>query len=217
MKLPRWSGAFISPSEIHAVVQAVKAAESGTQGEIVPMIVKRSSSLGHLSLQIFTLCCLLACFLFFILDFTMLTDERAWITMGAIVLSWPLSEWLAHSSLIQRLFTISSDREWQVHARATMEFYASGFQNTKNHTGVLIFLSLMERKCVVLADVGIAKALPPETWEGIVKSIVTGIRAGKTGEGLIAAIAECGRILASTFPAEGKHENQIPNQLIIKE
>jgi len=195
----------------------VKAAESKTNGEIIPMIVRRSSSLGHLGLQIYSLFLLLATFLYIGLDKFSNCDHAAWIAMGVAVILWPVSELLARVPRLQRLFTLPQDRDWQVHARATLEFHAAGLQKTKGRTGVLIFLSLMERKCVVLADEGIAEKLPDETWVWIVERIIQGIRDGKTGEGLIAGIAECGRILTEHFPAQGAHENEIPNQLIIKD
>lgn len=218
MKHPRWCLKFISPNEIHAVSNAVKSAEAATTGEIIPMIVRRSASLGHLGFQIFTIATLLATFLYIALDRFAVLEHAAWIAMGLAVVLWPVSEQLARLSFIQRLFTGSADREWQVHARATLEFYAAGLQKTKDRTGVLIFLSLMERKCVVLADEGIAAKLPPETWNSIVERIIQGIRDGKTGEGLMTGIAECGRILTEHFPAaQGSHINEISNQLLIKD
>jgi putative membrane protein len=217
MKHPRWCLKFISPTGIHAVVQAVKVAEEKTSGEIIPMIVRRSSSLGHLGFQIFTFACLLATFLYLALEKLTLIEHPAWIAMALVVILWPISEWLARFQWLQRLFTIPAEQMWQVNARATLEFYGSGFQRTQNHTGVLIFLSLMERKCVVLADEGIAAKLPPETWSTIVDKIIAGIREGKTSEGLIAGIQECGRILTEHFPIKGPHQNEISNQLIIKD
>lgn len=217
MKHPRWCVKFISPTEIHAVTQAVKAAEAHTTGEIIPMIVRRSSSIGHLGFQIFTLNCLLTTFVYIVLSRFANIQHPSWIAMALVVILWPVSEGLAQAQCLQRLFTLPQEQEMQVHARATLEFFAAGLQKTKAHTGVLIFLSLMERKCVVLADEGIAAKLPPETWKGIVDRIVTGIREGKTGEGLVASISECGHILAKHFPANGTHENEISNQLIIKD
>jgi putative membrane protein len=217
MKHPKWCLKFITPTGIHAVTNAVKSAEAHTTGEIVPMIVRRSSALGHLGTQLFMIACLFATLIYIALEKLTEMEHPAWLVMVLVVLAWPLCEWLAHIPCIQRLFTIPAEQMAQVHARATLEFYTSGFQNTKGHTGVLVFISLMEKKCVVLADEGIASKLPPETWQGIVNKIIGGIAQGKTSEGLVAGIEECGKILSEHFPLNGKHENEISNQLIIKD
>jgi putative membrane protein len=217
MKHPKWCLKFISPSGIHSVSNAVKAAEEKTSGEIIPMIVRRSSALGHLGIQLFTVACLLETLLYIALEKWSHLQHPAWPVMFLVAFSWPISEFLARIQCLQRLFTIPAEQTSQVHARATLEFFSSGFQKTKAHTGVLIFLSLMERKCVVLADEGIASKLPNEIWQNVVDKIISGIAKGKTSDGLIAGIEECGRILSEHFPIKGKHVNEISNQLIIKD
>jgi putative membrane protein len=216
-KYPKWCRRFISPTGIHNVSQAVRTAEEKTSGEIIPMIVRRSSALGHLGFQIFTMACLFATLCYIALEKFTMIEHPAWIVMASIVVLWPVSEILSRLPFLQRLLTIPSEQMAQVQARATLEFYSSGFQKTKQRTGVLIFVSLMERKCVVLADEGIAGKLPADTWKNLVERIVSGIAKGQTSEGLIAGIQDCGRILTEHFPASGTHENEISNQLIIKD
>ena len=48
MKQSNWISKFLSEQEISSITDAVKNAESKTSGEIVPVIVRRSSSVGHI-------------------------------------------------------------------------------------------------------------------------------------------------------------------------
>jgi putative membrane protein len=228
MKNPKWIRHFLTEAEVHEVGTHIAAAEEKTTGEIVPMIVRRSTGLGHLGLQIFTLFALLILSAYLLADKLQIhidsalgsyghSEENLIAAMVAVVIAWPLAELLARLPALQRAFTLPMEREAQVHARALVEFYASGFQKTSSHTGILIFLSLMEKKCVVIADEGISSKLPDDTWKGLVEKIIDGIRDGRTADGLTRAIKECGEILAKHFPAKGAHQNEISNQLLIKE
>ena len=83
----------------------------------------------------------------------------------------------------------------RVHQRATQAFISEEVFATRDRTGILIFLSLHERRVLVLGDSGINKKVKPSDWDGIVNMIVSGIREGKTTEGMISAIRECGKLL----------------------
>jgi putative membrane protein len=69
--------------------------------------------------------------------------------------------------------------------------------STRDRTGILIFLSLLERRVIVLCDEGIKAKVKQEAWDSIVATIVDGIKAGRPSEGLLKAIAACGSLLES--------------------
>jgi putative membrane protein len=101
--------------------------------------------------------------------------------------------------------------------RAFSEFCHQQISNTNKHTGIFIFVSLMERQVVVLADWGIASKLPETTWNEVVQLIISKIKIGKPTEGLISGIHRCGEILSQHFPPNGHNKNELSNRLIIKE
>ena len=141
----------------------------------------------------------------------------SWILFAVAAASYLLSIPLAKTVWMQRLFVPITDQAFQVEARALLEFYQSKTNQTKEHTGVLLFLSLMERKAVILADEGIAKKLPPETWSKICQELVQGIGSGKTADVLITAIERSGELLAKHFPPTAINQHELSNQLILKE
>jgi putative membrane protein len=136
------------------------------------------------------------------------------ISAFCLLLSFPLSR----LACVQRLFVPQGDQAFQVEARALLEFYLAGVASTRGRTGILLFISLMERKAVVLADEAISKKLPRETWAEICKGMIEGIQHGQTSDGLIGAIRRSGELLAQNFP-NGPEENinELSNQLILKE
>jgi putative membrane protein len=103
----------------------------------------------------------------------------------------------------------------KVTLRAEQAFYKHGLHNTKDRTGILILVSLLERRVHVLADKGINDRVPAGTWDGLVNGIIDGIRTGQATDAICAAIAECGALLAQDSPAgSGDNPNELPDRLI---
>jgi putative membrane protein len=99
--------------------------------------------------------------------------------------------------------------------RAEQAFYKHGLQHTKGRTGILILVSMLERRVHVLADKGINDHVPAGTWDGLVSGIIGGIRIGQATDAICAAIAECGVLLAQVSPADSRdNPNELPDTLI---
>jgi putative membrane protein len=103
----------------------------------------------------------------------------------------------------------------KVKLRAEQAFYKHGLHDTKARTGILILVSLLERRVHVLADKGINDCVPAGTWDGLVNGIIDGIRTGQATDAICAAIAKCGAILAQVSPAgSGDNPDELPDELI---
>lgn len=112
----------------------------------------------------------------------------------------------------KKLFSFLS-AEQAVEKRAEKEFLALGIQQTEDRTGVLIMLSLRERRAVVKADKSINDKVPAGTWEKVVDLAVAGIQQGKAGEGISDAVLETGRILTQHFPIKPGDKNELADDV----
>ncbi|GKT26977.1 TPM domain-containing protein [Acidovorax sp. SUPP3334] len=74
--------------------------------------------------------------------------------------------------------------------------------DTEHNNGVLIYLLLAEQAIEIVADRGLARAVPPETWRTLVAHMGEAFRAGRYEDGLTQALAEVSALLAAHFPAE---------------
>jgi len=213
----RWIHGLIKAGEADQVSAAVVKAEMKTSGEIVPVIVRRSSTIGHVPFLL-TLIILVGLLVFEVPQMPIFANYNAsWILFFVSVLCFLISIPLSKLIWVQRMLVSQGDQKFQVEERALLEFYETGIVNTEARTGILIFLSVMERKAVVLADESIAKKLPPETWAHICKDVVDGIKDGKTALGLTQAIEKCGAVLAQHFPPTANNPNELKDHLVIKE
>ena len=81
---------------------------------------------------------------------------------------------------------------------------------TKDRTGILIFVSVFERRVEVMADGGISKVVPQSEWDQVVKLISSSLVRGEAAVGFEQAVQACGRILRQ-YGVDVRNDN--PNEL----
>lgn len=215
--IPLWARDILNERDCDKISEAVRVAELSTEGQIVPMIVRRSSVAHYLPFQI-TLVMLVLILVLEVPQADIFAHFNAyWVLFFLSAFCYGLSILLSRLQMIQRLFIPGPDQLFQVETRAHLEFYLQGLNRTKKNTGVLLFISLMERRAVVLADEAIAQKLPHDTWLQVCSLMVNGVKKGQTGEGIANAIRKCGEHLTQHFPAQADGTNELSNQLILKE
>jgi putative membrane protein len=67
----------------------------------------------------------------------------------------------------------------------------------KDRDGVLIFASLLERRVVVLADVGVRGKVKPEDWRPALDAFAAAAADGRTADALIAAVEKAAQALSA--------------------
>ncbi|MCX7798147.1 MAG: TPM domain-containing protein [Melioribacter sp.] len=98
---------------------------------------------------------------------------------------------------------------------AEKEFYKLNMQNTKDKTGVLLYLLLSERKFYILADEGINSKVEENTWYKLRDEIQTKFKEGKFSDGIIYCIEKVGEILKNNFPIKPNDTNELSNKIVI--
>jgi putative membrane protein len=116
----------------------------------------------------------------------------------------------------KRAFVSEARAEEVAREQALQEFYAHGLHRTPNATGVLLFVSLLERRVIVLGDSGIDARLAPADWEATDRAILEGIRAGSLKAGLLAGIRRTADVLSEHFPLEHDDRDELPDHVIVR-
>jgi putative membrane protein len=102
----------------------------------------------------------------------------------------------------------------RVRAQAVRQFKVGAERRTTGHTGVLIYLSMRERRAEIVADESIAAKVPAEVWGEAMGDMLSEIRRGRIAEGLAVGIRDVGFILAEHFPRGEDDVNELPDRLI---
>ncbi len=200
---------MISESEKARVTRAIHEAESHTAGEIVCVLARHSSDY-----RLVPIAWAAALVLFVPLPLLFLTTWSApaiylfqilAFLVGAIALSYPGVRFL----IVPR--RAKHDR---AHAEAMRQFSAQGIDKTEHRTGVLIFASIAERYVEVVADAGINNKVATAVWDDAISALVRAIKAGRPGDGFVAAIEQCGAVLAEHFPPGSLKRDELPDRLL---
>jgi len=88
--------------------------------------------------------------------------------------------------------------------------------NTRDKTGILLYLLLNERQFYILADQGIHEKVGDETWHKVRDEIQDHFKNGNFSDGLIWGIERVGKILSNHFPIKEDDTNELSNEIVIE-
>jgi putative membrane protein len=126
-------------------------------------------------------------------------------TVALLILKWmPL----------RLALTPAATKHRRVRRRAIAIFQAAAAGRTAGKTGVLIYLSMAERRAEIVADEAILKLTDDHTWGEAMHALIADVREGRPGDGIVAAIERVGTVLAEHFPRSAGDINEIPDKLI---
>jgi putative membrane protein len=104
-----------------------------------------------------------------------------------------------------------------VKKRALQAFYEKGLYKTKDQTGVLFFISLLERKVWILADKGIHEKIKQSVLNKFAGYVSQGIREGHPADALIEAMDEVGKLLAQHYPRKADDVNELSDGVMLED
>jgi putative membrane protein len=190
------------------VAEHVALAERGTAGEIVVVLAERSGGYERQRVAVsFTATLLTAMALY-----TFVPElEEIWVLCAEapiMLLFW----WLSGLRGLLRLLVPALAQRVAVRARAEQSFLEQGVTETRERSGVLLFLSELERRVELLADRGIHERVGTEVWQALVNDVVVAIREGQAASGLTRAVDAIGVRLAEHFPPSPDDTNELPDE-----
>jgi putative membrane protein len=188
-----------------AIGSAVREIEAKTDAEIVVAVRGRSGTYRHAD-YLFGAIVALAGLLFVL--FSPFEFHTYWIPFDVIALFVAAAFVSSRGDWIRRLLTTTTFRKKAARAGAAAMFYEAGIANTSAENGLLIYLSLLERRMEVIADRGILKAVPALKWNHAVFELKR-VADDADPDKLIKAMNELGMILAEHMPATGENPNEL--------
>ena len=202
---------FFTEAEKQRIAATISGVEEKTSGEVVAMVVDSSDTYPEArmlaGLSIGGLIALVITDLF-------LAGSLGYflpLLLGGATLVGSLAKFCPP---LLRLFIPESRKESRVAERALRTFYEKELHTTRDNTGVLFFISLLEHKVWILADRGIYLKISQETLQAYANEIATGIRQGQACDALCREIEAMGGILTNHFPVKTDDTNELSNQVL---
>lgn len=214
--------------QLDKIRESVKEVEKTTEGEVALALASESSTYAEYELfasivvGIIVFCGMIP-FAQQISNWlaTFAWTEQFWqlplfygsISFGIMAICYRLFNFVS----LDRLIVPKNVREKAVYKRALQYFSESGIFATKKHTGILIFVSYLERRVHIMADVGIAAKIPQEAWDDIAFGVSKGFLIGTASsitDSYVEAVKRCGILLQKNFPATSDNPNEFKDNLV---
>ena len=228
---------YFSEEEIKNIEKAVGEAEKKTVGEIVVSLAYDSDPYAEVPYRaglFFMLLSWTALFLcgIFSVDFSLGSFVRGWSGRTSFLMTNALPAVMLYSVLAfglgwaavalfpgLRRFLLTRKRQTEEVRQAALEmFYRENCHLTEQHSGILIYLTMFERRVEIIADKGINDAVgDTPVWDEIVFTLVEDIRKGQQAEGLVKAVGRCGDLLREKFPGKKKNKNELSDGVRIRD
>lgn len=212
----------LSGEEKQRIAGAVQEAEASTAGEIVTAVIPESSDYSARELLFAVAAGVVTQIILILLNspITRLLDGLLWIESPILI---PLSSLtvslltgsgayaLAQLPAVDRVIAGRRAMREAVRRRALRYFVESAAYDTEGRTGVLIFISLLERRVELIADRGINAAVEAGVWDAVVAELIGGIREKRIGDAVEKAVRAVGGVLAEHVPRSADDVNEIPD------
>jgi putative membrane protein len=208
---------FLTKEEQDKITLAVQRAEKTTSGEIVPMVVTKSDEYPLAAL---------VCSASFAIPLSLLLTvvigqriwigpENMWLFLALFSLTFlPLYFLVYRTDRLKYYFLNQGHVENQVSKSALAAFYSQGLYKTAADNGILLYISVLEKKVWILADSGINSRISQTTWDEIVDQLTDGIKQTNQCQAICSAIQSIGEILQEHFPYENDDTNELHNLII---
>jgi putative membrane protein len=221
--------AWLSDADHDRISAAVAAAEASSAGEIVTVLADRSDGYSDIQLAWSVLIGTLALAVyagfsgFYLGWIEQLTGSwnHEWTPREVISLALTgfvlkfFGTWLLQLWQPLKFFLIPGPvKQARVRQAAVRHFKVGAERRTHGRTGILIYLSMREKRAEIVADEAIASKVSPEVWGAAMAAMLADIRQGRIADGMIAGVSEVGKVLAEHFPRAEDDQNELPDRLI---
>jgi putative membrane protein len=190
-----------------ALTDCVRKIETTTDAELVLVVRARSGSYRQAD-YLFGALVAFAGLLFLL--FSPFDFHQYWVAIDVLLLFVIGSVITSRSNSLRRLLTTDKFRSAAVRTGAAAMFYEAGIANTNAEMGVLIYLSVLERRLELIADRGILKGVNALDWNQLLFELH---EAGRKADAqtLQTSLENLGALLSKSLPATGENPNELPD------
>lgn len=213
----------LSQSDKDHLNQLVAEAEKCTNTQIVLAVVKRSDSYAELPWKAFAIGTSVAGLLLFVLHAAIPSWYSPTCVLIALAVTLATGISLALLTIFvpsfATLFLTSHRAETEVKQHAESVFVSHEVFVTRKRTGILLFVSLFERKVFILPDKGICSLLGHNETGKIMKPMLALLRQHELRKAFEEGLNELTGILQKSIwkVPDGSGENELPNEIIEEE
>lgn len=208
---------IVPEKESANLLQQLSALEKQSDTEIVLTTVQRSDSYPEIPWKAFALGVSVTGLAVFLTDILLMS----WVSASTILLSMVIT--LGAGLLLvlltiiyppfARLFIVKNRAETETRQYAESLFLKRELFQTSGRKGILVLISLFEKKVVIHTDTGISHLLKEEIIQGIINRMRPQLARKDVAGALETLLEELTKVLVAN-PPKGKALNELPDEII---
>lgn len=201
---------FLTDEAKRALTGAVEAVEAGSSAELVIAVRASSGTWLHadlaagIAVALAVLCILL---------FSPWPFALGWFVVDPLLLG-TLAGWLtSRSSGLRRRLTSRRKRRLRVEIAARATFVEKRVHSTRGRTGVLLYISILEREAAVVVDLGVETLAGTEAWRRAVAEIEEAVRSGEDGVAVAGKVHGLAAVLSPVLVRAADDIDELANEV----
>jgi len=216
---------ILSEDSVIKIEEKIRDVEKTTSGEIVVAVTPASSRYLDIGISVSAFLSLLSSYI----CVKIIPQSDSWSMFSIhtdylpeVMLSFFLIFFFVFNLIffifpsLKSLFLSKGRKEAEIHKKAEQIFYQNHLDRTVDKTGILILLSLLERRIYILADEGIMSRIGIEGLESCAKVAAKNIKKNNAEKGILETIESFEKILKEEFPPRKNNPNELSDRVIFQ-
>lgn len=201
---------FLTPQSKAALSEAVRDVESCSSAELVVAVRPRSGSYLHADLisGIAAGLATLAVLLYSRWEFALV-----WFLIDPVVVGALAGLAASRSDVVRRTLTRRQTRRQRVESAARATFVERRVHGTSGRTGILLYISILEREAVMVVDAGVEALAATDAWRKAAGEIEAAVRAGADGTAVAERIGGLAAILSPALARGAADVDELANEV----
>jgi putative membrane protein len=184
---------FLTDATKQALSGAVRAVESSSSAELVVAVRPSSGYFFHVDLL--TGLAVAFAVLAFLL-WSPWTFNLAWFVADPLIAGALAAVASSRTPALRRRLTPATVRRRQVETAARSVFVEKRIHRTSGRTGILLYISLLEREAALVVDLGVETVATTESWKEAAAGIEQAVRRGEDGAAVARRVEALAAVLA---------------------
>ena len=200
----------LTEQQIELITQSVQDAEEHTSAEIVVVVQPRSGSYRDIDLYFATaISFIVMCYVVFN---PWTVHDAHFLPLQFLIVLGLSCLFSCCTTVVRRCLTSDVRQANQVRKAAAVWFMREGVSETKSRTGLLVYISQLERRVEVMADTGVIDSVDADQWSELINELQPHGRANDLAKGAADCVERIGKTLSGCLPIGADDVNELPDR-----
>lgn len=210
MDLPGWAAKYLSQRDCQQIISTIRDIEKKAHGEILVAISQRSTPLYWLP---WVSSLLFGLFFLLILSHFFYEKSDYLLQVFIFIMGLVLGNIIARLPFYQKIWIHPLWKSHHVKQKSLFYFWSHGVSRTPSQSGILIYISLWEKRFEILVDRGLSSKVKQEIWTQAVLEGSQYFKKKQFSQGLLSILEACSHLLETHFHKNEEKENELHEEL----